>query len=100
MRSQYGSSFSRWTWVVLTALLLLVTAGVWFYHTQQAAMRQVVVRDLSAVAQLKVDQLTSWRKERLGNTGLIMNSRPMLRALADFHSDRTVTAASLFFHVF
>ncbi len=88
MRSQYPPTFSRLNLIALTVLLLLlVSAGVWFYLSQQAAMRQVVVRDLSAVAQLKVDQLASWRKERLGNAELIMNSRPMQRAVANFLAD-------------
>ena len=88
MRTQFSRPFLRWTLATLTALMLtLMIVGVWFYQSQKETMRQVMIRDLSAVAQLKVDQLVAWRAERIGNAELIMASGPMLRAVADFRAD-------------
>jgi len=88
MRTPPESSFLRWALAALTILLLtLIVAGVWFYQEQKEAMRQVMVRDLSAVAQLKVDQIAAWRAERLGNAELIISSKPLLRTVADFLTD-------------
>jgi len=85
MRTETSPSFPRWILPALTILMLmLVIAGVWFYQNQKQAMRQVMIRDLSAVAQLKVDQLVSWRAERLGNAELIISSKPLLRTVANF----------------
>ena len=85
MRTQLSRPFLRWTLATLTVLMLaLIIVGVWFYQSQKEAMHQVMIRDLSAVAQLKVDQLSAWRAERIGNAELIMASGPMQRAVADF----------------
>ncbi len=69
---------------MMVLILVLVSAGVWFYQSQKQAMRQVMIRDLSAVTQLKIDQLVSWRAERLGNAELIISSQPLLRTITNF----------------
>jgi two-component system, cell cycle sensor histidine kinase and response regulator CckA len=88
MRTHTFPPVPRW---LLTALMVLMLAlfavGIWFYQSQKDAMRQVIIRDLSAVAQLKVDQLVSWRAERLGNAELIISSKPLLRTVANFLAD-------------
>ena len=85
MRTQLSRPFSRWALSTLMALsAILVVAGVWFYQSQKEAMREVMIRDLTAVAQLKVDYLAAWRSERLSNADLIMDSIPMQRAIAGY----------------
>ncbi len=85
MQTQKPSFGTRWIPAAMVVLiLLLISVGVWFYQSQKQAMRQVMIRDLSAVAQLKVDQLVSWRAERLGNAELVISSKPLLRTIANF----------------
>ena len=85
MQTQKSSSASRWILAAIIVLILvLISAGVWFYQSQKQSMRQVMIRDLSAVAQLKVDQLVSWRAERLGNAEVIISSQPLSRMIASF----------------
>lgn len=88
MQTQSSPLIPRWILIILaTVLSVLLLAGVWFYQSQRDSLRQVIIRDLSAIAQLKVDQLASWRSERLGNAELIMNSGPLLAAAANVIAD-------------
>ena len=61
------------------ALALLVSLGWWFYRTQETSFRNQVEAELVAVGHLKVDQLTDWRRERLGD-GAALASNPFFRA--------------------
>ena len=60
------------------ALALLVSLGWWFYRTQETSFRNQVEAELVAVGHLKVDQLTDWRRERLGD-GAALASNPFFR---------------------
>jgi len=92
MQTQKPSSTPpRWVLAALMVLMFaLVAVGIWFYQSQKEAMRQVMIRDLSVVAQLKVDQLVSWRAERLGNAELIISSKPLLLTVANFFAEPQV----------
>jgi PAS domain S-box-containing protein len=88
MQTALAAKKFRWIIIALGVILLTITVtGAWFFQNQQAAMHAVMVRDLSAVAQLKVDQLVSWRAERLSNAELIISSQPFLRQVASFLAD-------------
>ncbi|MFB3906045.1 MAG: ATP-binding protein [Acidobacteriota bacterium] len=54
------------------AILLSLTAGIlsvgfWYYERQAADFRQGVENGLASVADLKVEQITSWRRERIAD---------------------------------
>jgi PAS domain S-box-containing protein len=58
---------------VLVFVLLaagIVTAGFLYYRNYEMRYRTEVERRLSAIADLKVDELVEWRKERLGDAAL------------------------------
>ena len=48
----------------------IVTAGYFYYGRQQARYRTEVEHKLAAVAELKVGEISLWRKERLGDAGI------------------------------
>lgn len=50
----------------------LVVGGGWFYAAQRQAVRQEVEADLLTIAGLKVEQIASWRMERLGDAAVLM----------------------------
>ncbi len=54
--------------VIAVFFLLAVSLGmanVYFAHTEEAAVREQVYQELQAVADLKVQQVTAWRSDRL-----------------------------------
>jgi len=82
------SAMPRWVKATFAVLLLaLLAGGVWFYDTQKQAARQQAVSELSAIAHGKANQIVDWRKERLADAAVLMDSRflaqGVARALAD-----------------
>jgi two-component system cell cycle sensor histidine kinase/response regulator CckA len=67
----------RWLTAVVAGALLV--GGVWLYRDQEAQLRQQVVSELTAVANLKVAQITDWRAEQL-QEGAELLARPLLTA--------------------
>lgn len=63
-----GNRASGWLLLVFAALAVgLITMGYVFYRQQEKNHQQAVQHQLSAVADLKVGELTQWRRERLGD---------------------------------
>jgi len=60
----------------------LAAAGAWFYRFQQEYAEEQVAAQLTAVAQLKVDEILRWRAERLADAGVIMDT-PLLAAAVE-----------------
>lgn len=67
---------ARWTRAALPALVLLaiLAGGMWFYRVQERDMRHQIEAELTAIGQLKTAQIASWREERLGDAGLLMEN--------------------------
>ena len=65
--------------LLLGTLMVLMVVGVlagggWFYHRQEQLMRREVEVSLESIAQLKLDQIVGWRRERLGDAKVLMES--------------------------
>ncbi len=45
----------------------IISAGYYYYHSYEKKYRAEVERQLSAIAEMKADELVDWRKERLGD---------------------------------
>ncbi|BBO80867.1 hypothetical protein DSCO28_14330 [Desulfosarcina ovata subsp. sediminis] len=58
-------------------LLILLAGGAWFYRVQELSVQQAVKTNLSAIVQLKVEQISKWREERLLD-GIDLMNRPFL----------------------
>jgi len=63
--------------VLMGTSLAVLAGGLWFYTGQRRQLRRDVGDHLTAIATLKVDQLTRWREERL-NDGAELTRRPFL----------------------
>ena len=76
---------SRESFVLVLVFVLLasgiVTAGYFNYGNYEKHYRLGVERQLSSIAQLKMQELMSWRKERLGN-GQVFFMNEVFSALA------------------
>ncbi|MFA6055011.1 MAG: GAF domain-containing protein [Thermodesulfovibrionales bacterium] len=59
--------------LILVFLILavgIISAGYFYYHSYEKKFRAEVERQLSAIAEMKVDELVDWRKERLGDAAV------------------------------
>jgi PAS domain S-box-containing protein len=67
--------------VLAAAALLMILGGSIFVHRQGLRHRALELKDLHALADLKVSQITQWRNERLGDGHAILAS-PALASIA------------------
>ncbi|MGB7295913.1 MAG: PAS domain S-box protein [Candidatus Aminicenantales bacterium] len=76
-------------------IVCIIVAGVWFYIDQARSVRQEVEADLSAIAELKADQIISWRAERLADAGMIQGSPFLVEAIDRWLSEPEAVAEKL-----
>ena len=84
-------------WV--TALFLCIVAGVltfgfWFYRDQQHRLHEEAVEDLQGIAELKVEQITQWRSERLANAEILSHSPLFIDGVARWLETRNSAHAT------
>jgi PAS domain S-box-containing protein len=76
-------SFPNWLMVTLvTVIILLISVGIWFYYSQIIDLKKQAYESLETIAALKTDQVTQWRKERLDDGALLMESPFLAAALS------------------
>ncbi len=66
--------------LIIIFLLLSVSfcfAGYQYYAHQKEHIKRLKQEELSAIADLKVDQIVNWRKERLGDAAIIFGNQLM-----------------------
>jgi len=76
-RSQQTNAHAiPWHLVVVFLLLAagLSAAGYWHYCSHKAHIRKAEANEVLSIANLKVGEISSWRKERLGDGGIISAS--------------------------
>ncbi len=63
---------SKWAFIGLFSLIALILAvgGYWFYRREIQTIRSHEYNDLKAVAELKANQITLWRNERMADARL------------------------------
>jgi PAS domain S-box-containing protein len=78
---------SKW---ILASLIVLISLGLTligylFYSAQEKAVQEASFNQLTSIANLKVDQIIQWRKERMGDLHVTAESpffsEPVLRLL-------------------
>jgi len=81
-------SFPRWL-IVATGLVMLtlIGGGYSFYSYQEQTFRENSEANLQAAAELKVNQLSEWRSEKIRDASLIMKSTFLTEALERFLAD-------------
>ena len=71
-----------WTALLAFVFLALGAGGTWFYRTQEEQARHDAAVDLESIAQLKVNEITQWRAERLGDAAALMANPLFVDAVA------------------
>ena len=63
------TAIKKWHVFVLTGAisLLIIFGGYFFYSSQVKSIHEDKRQDIHAIAELKINQLTQWRKERFGD---------------------------------
>ncbi|MGD9365931.1 MAG: PAS domain S-box protein [Desulfobacteraceae bacterium] len=73
--------------VLVAALVALLSAGIWFYLLQKKAMQEKVEGDLLAIARLKVNQISVWRKDQLDDAAALQKHWFLIQSVARFFGD-------------
>lgn len=83
-----ANMFPRWLLAAITAACIFLVGGsAWYYQVEQAAGRQLAEKQLAAIAHLKVNQMVSWRSERLADAAVITDSLFLARGVGRFLAD-------------
>lgn len=77
------TSFSRWLMMTLAlALMTVLGGGAWFYRAQEQYLRHNIEVELQTIAQLKVNQIVSWRAERLADAAAFTDNSLFVEGVA------------------
>ncbi len=60
--------------LLAVALVVVLGGGFWFHAAQERSLRRQAEANLASIAELKVEQITNWRNERLGDARVLMES--------------------------
>jgi PAS domain S-box-containing protein len=82
----------------LIVVYLLLSAGIWlagylYYQNQKEYIKKEKQEDLTAIAELKMGQIVTWRKERLGDAALIYENHLIISHIQKFLERPEVSAA-------
>ena len=70
--SETPSFLNSYGWILLVlTLITLISGGIFLYRSQEKAMQGEVEKNLAAIARLKADQITDWRRDNLKDAGLL-----------------------------
>ena len=73
--------------ILCLAVVGLAGAGTWFYFSEERQLRRNAEAALQAIADLKVNQISEWREERLGDAAVIMESPFLNEAVVQWLSN-------------
>ncbi len=70
--------------VFIFFVIFIPIAGFLFYQTQQRRLKSEAENYLAAIADLKVNQIVQWRRERIADGRLFLNNPPILKTVEAF----------------
>jgi two-component system cell cycle sensor histidine kinase/response regulator CckA len=65
-------------------IILIIIGGFFFYRFEEHHWRHQIENQLTAIAQLKSDQIALWRSERLSDAGYLMDSAMYVEGIAEW----------------
>jgi PAS domain S-box-containing protein len=74
----------RFLTLLFVTMVLLLASGVYFHSAHQQRIQHEVEEQLQAIAQLKVGQITEWRRERLSDGVMLMESPFLVEGVAQW----------------
>jgi two-component system cell cycle sensor histidine kinase/response regulator CckA len=66
---------------LVAVVAVIVAVGAWFYRHEHRLIQKGIESELLAIAQLKLDQISRWRSERLGDAR-VLGADPMFARTA------------------
>jgi len=73
---------------LVCAVVALLAGGAWFYREQEKSIRDKVENDLGAIARLKAEHITAWRKDQLEDAGFLRIHPFLSASIARFLTER------------
>ena len=75
-----------WPLVVLLVLISLgaIVGGIWYYEYQKKDLIKNSIQDLSTISDLKIRQITQWRKERISDGLFLSQNISIARNFSQF----------------
>ncbi len=67
--------------VFAAVIAIILFGGIWFYVVQESYLKRMVEDDLSNICRLKMEGITAWRGERLGDGAVLRESPGVNRDL-------------------
>src|SRR4030042_2294943 len=68
----------QWLLLSLAVFILIISGGYFYYQYEENSIRQEKYGDLKTIADLKINQITQWRGERLADAHVFAES-PFIR---------------------
>jgi hypothetical protein len=62
---------------LISGSLAMIAVIWWYYARQREAIGDAMSQELAAVAEVKVDQIANWRRERIGDGRVLASSETM-----------------------
>lgn len=82
----------KFPWYLILVFVILstgiLTIGYLYYKNQEAYIRKEKQQELAAIIALKIDQIISWRQERIDYAGTIMDDPFLAMRVRDFIKGR------------
>lgn len=72
-KKQYSRSPSKLIILFLLITSFIIIIGLRYYIIQKEEIKSSEYKELSIISGLKADQISNWRRERLGDGYVIMN---------------------------
>jgi PAS domain S-box-containing protein len=66
----------------------IILMGAYYYYSQKKRIFKEQENSLSAIASLKINQISNWHKERLGDATVISLDKPLIISIEQFFSGK------------
>ena len=77
MKKNFPSGFiKKWQFILLIILVcgMIIIGGLIYFKFEERTIRNEKYNELKAVAELKINQIVQWRKERIGDAVIMSQS--------------------------
>ena len=91
MNSHSAKPPAPWPFIILFLIITIsvIVTGIFYYHNQKSALLTEKQLELSSIADLKINQITQWRKERIGDGEFLCNNPFLINRFIDFLKDQS-----------
>ncbi len=77
--------------------VVIISGGYYFYRSERNNIRKQKFDELSAIANLKIDQLTQWRTERLSDAEYFASNDVFIKNTSDLLSGKNLVSTNEYF---